>query len=435
MRKLIAALIGAGLVLVLLAASHGAEAQPGAATTVLAPENVVGFPGVGPDGRLLRLDPTDPLHGAGGAWRAPGVVRQLRAIAWDQAWIKIRRAPGIEPKNLRARGIYQVGPDAGLHFVDDPHVIAVDVDGSLWRLGNSSVLIDGEWLRVGRGKAIGIHGGTVWNFRQTKEAARCDTELGPGQKAVEFTRSTLEGSVTFPCATLPDLRFDRGDRRRAYIAAAGLAGELYLASAVADPDNPSDSRSYRHALFRIDGGGWEEIALPQDFSAGQRDSDAIWVGANGDLWVSWVSGPDERTYARRDGNRWIGISVTIDWASGLPARRIWDNPDDRFSIGPDGRAWVAVGNELIVIDGATARTVLTADGIHAVSVAPDGAIWVGVGTTVHLFPADWLLPATEEPDTADPWAGIAIAATIVAAVAIATFMARRSRHRKQGQPE
>lgn len=423
MPKLLAALVSALLAMAAPATNqsgagsalgHSTDATS-AAAAAQEPEDEQPLFDALPNGVLRRLHPTELISESAGAWRAPHVIRRVRAIAWDQVWLKDLTTPRLEPVNVRAKGVYQVGPEAELLLLNDTQVHAVDIDGSLWRLPMSSRLSHGEWVRMGPGKAIALHDGTLWGINAVKDADACNTKLRRNYATIELVRTEDSRTTTLPCDTLPDLRPDPPRGNRGFKAAAAPAGVLYLAGAVADPEEPDEPFRNVPGLFRIDGSGWQKVRPPIEYDDSKLVPAGLWVTPSETLWMSWTTEANGATFARLDGEEWTTFDVTIDQRSGLAGKRGWEEHDDRFSLGPDGRAWLAAGSGLLLFDGAAPREVLSARGLHSVSVAPDGTIWVGAGDVLLQFPADWLVPSAPLPEAPDPWPAVFLIAIGIAA--------------------
>jgi hypothetical protein len=182
-------------------------------------------------------------------------------------------------------------------------------------------------------------------------------------------------------------------------------------------------------IYRIDDAGVQLFDIPSEFALGVNEPRRIEVAPNGDVWLASFADVDDRTTAmlgRYDGLTWRIFSAFRKFGTTLPVERF----DDRLSIGPDGRVWVAAGRNLAVFDrGRWSKLPVDGGGVTSVSVAPDGAVWVGIRTAIHRFPSDW--PASivtqSEPTSEGRFrlVPLVMGVAVAAAVTIAWLLRRR----------
>lgn len=340
-------------------------------------------------GFLCTLSPSEPVHPTAKAWETVSAPRRLRARSADEVWLA-GGPTSIEAEQGRSSGLFRLASEGTLHWVAWRWPKFIDAEGRPWRLGGPKgpkVFVGDEWTPFeapwnaeeageprGNLAAAGSDG-AFWFLRRVGSYDTCSKESHGGYRRMELRRWDDQGWTVWPCEALPDI-FDGQ-------LAVGPDGVAYLAG-------PAGLPPEGNAFYRSEGNEFAQLDRLEIADEGKPAAlRGLHVAPNGDLWT--VQGEHSSVFARHDGTRWDVFG--IDGELGVSLNQY----QDRFSIGPDGRVWIATGSSLALFDGTDWQHLLEGEPVNAVSVAHDGTIWAAIGGTIQRFPATWGGPQASDP--------------------------------------
>ena len=286
-----------------------------------------------------RWEPAWPPSREGPARTAFSRGNPLLAISPEEAWSG--GSGGGAWHHVRGRW---VNASAGL-----PEAIVFDLarapDGRVWAATERGVAVfeDARWTVVDRRWSRGLAfapDGTVWVGGHADEGGiRTIREAAGGWAVAPVTAEGL------------------GRPSVVNLLAAGREGEVWAARS--DWSTPP-------SLARFDGTAWQAVDPgPQATVFGVEP--VVVVSDDGAVWAQ--TGGDTKAVARFDGVSWTVYRA----ADGLPGDPGW------LELGPDGQPWVSGSEGLARFDGG--RWVMVQSEIalpwpERFSVAPDGTAWV-----------------------------------------------------------